>query len=48
MGDAPMKKIVKEDHLMDTSRMLTEQHNEEKLAITLLIVGTRLVANHFS
>ena len=46
--DAPMKKkTVKEDHLMDKSRMLTEQHNDEKLPITLLIVGAGLIAYHF-
>ena len=28
-------------------KMLTERHNDEKLAITLLIVGTRLIAHHF-
>ena len=27
--------------------MLTEKHNDEKLAITLLIVGTGLIAYHF-
>ena len=46
--DTPMKKkTVKEDHLMDKSIMLTEQHNDEKLAITLLIVGAGLIAYHF-
>ena len=42
-----MKKIVKEHHLVDKSRMLTEQHNDEKLAITLFIVGAGLMAYHF-
>ena len=28
-------------------KMLTEKHNNEKLAITLLIVGTGLMAYHF-
>ena len=28
-------------------KMLTEKPNDEKLAITLLIVGTGLIANHF-
>ena len=28
-------------------KRLTERHNDEKLAITLLIVGTDLVAYHF-
>ena len=46
--DTPMKKkTVKEDHLMDKSIMLTEQHNDKKLAITLLIVGAGLIAYHF-
>ena len=46
--NTPMKKkTVKEDHLMDKSIMLTEQHNDEKLAITLLIVGAGLIAYHF-
>ena len=45
--NAPMKKkTVKEDHLMDKSRTLTEQHNDEKLAITLLIVGAGLITYH--
>ena len=28
-------------------KMLTEKHNDEKLAITILIVGTGLIAYHF-
>ena len=28
-------------------KMLTEKHNDEKLAITLLIVGAALIAYHF-
>ena len=28
-------------------KRLTEKHNDEKLAITLLIVGTGLIAYHF-
>ena len=28
-------------------KILTERHNYEKLAITLLIVGTGLIAYHF-
>ena len=31
----------------DNQRMLTEKHNDEKLAITILIVGAGLVAYHF-
>ena len=41
------KKTVKEDNLKDKSIMLTEQHNDEKLAITLLIVCAGLIAYHF-
>ena len=28
-------------------KMLTEKHNDEKLAITILIVGAGLIAYHF-
>ena len=28
-------------------KMFSEEHNDEKLAITLLIVGTGLIAYHF-
>ena len=28
-------------------KMLTEKHNDEKLAITIFIVGTGLIAYHF-
>ena len=28
-------------------KMLTERHNNEKLAITLVIAGTGLIAYHF-
>ena len=28
-------------------KMLTEKHNDEKLAITLLIIGGELIAYHF-
>ena len=28
-------------------KMLTEKHNDEKLAITFLIVGAGLIAYHF-
>ena len=31
----------------DNSRMLAKKHDDEKLAITLLIVGTGLIAYHF-
>ena len=47
--DASDKQSIKE-HAMaqdDNLRMLTEKHNDEKLAITFLIVGTGLIAYHF-
>ena len=28
-------------------KMLTEKHNDEKLTITILIVGPGLIADHF-
>ena len=31
----------------DNPKMLTEKHNDEKLVITLLIVGAELIAYHF-
>ena len=35
-------------HAPDHSlKMLTERHNDEKLAITLVIAGTGLIAYHF-
>ena len=47
--DAPVKdkQSQKEDCLMDKPKMLTEKHDDEKLAITLLIVGSGLTAYHF-
>ena len=41
-------KLVK-DHLAARPdlKMLTEKHNDEKLAITFLIVGVDLIAYHF-
>ena len=31
----------------DNPKMLTEKHTDEKLVITLLIVGAGLIASHF-
>ena len=31
----------------DNPKMLTKKHNDEKLVITLLIVGAGLIAYHF-
>ena len=51
--DAPRKKRMDKsviDHLMaqdDKPTMLAEKHNDDKLAITLLIVGAGLNAYHF-
>ena len=47
--DVSDKQPVKE-HPMgqnDNSRMLTRKHNNEKLAITLLIAGDGLIGYHF-
>ena len=47
--DASDKQPVKENPMVkdDDSRMLTERHNDEKPAITFLIVGAGLIAYHF-
>ena len=45
--DDDMPKIVIPAARHENSKMLTEKHNEEKLVITLLIVGTGLIAYHF-
>ena len=47
--DASDKQPIKEHSVAqgDNLRMLTEKHNDEKLAITFLIVGTGLIAYHF-
>ena len=51
--DAYMKNTDKQpvkEHPMaqdNNSRMFTEKHNDEKLAITFLIVGIGLIAYHF-
>ena len=42
-----MPKIVIPVVRHDNPKMLTEKHNDEKLVITLLIVGTGLIAYHF-
>ena len=44
------KKIVipvAQHDLPDNLKILNEKHNDEKLAIALLIVGTGLIAYHF-
>ena len=45
--DDDMPKIVIPAARHENSKMLTEKHNEEKLVITFLIVGTGLIAYHF-
>ena len=47
--DASDKQPVKEHPIAqdDNLRMHTKKHNDEKLAITLLIAGTGLIAYHF-
>ena len=47
--DASDKQPVKEHPIAqdDNSRMLAKKHDDEKLAIALLIVGTGLIAYHF-
>ena len=42
-----MPKIVIPVVQHDNLKILTEKHNDEKLAITFLIVGTGLTAYHF-
>ena len=32
---------------LDSPKMLAEKHNDEKLAITVLILGAGLIAYHF-
>ena len=43
----PDKLIKKAILPIDSQEMLTEKHNNEKLAITLLIVGAELIDYHF-
>ena len=45
--DNDVPKIVISAARHDNLKMLTEKHNDEKLAITLLIVGAGFVAYHF-
>ena len=43
--DKPVKDNLAAQH--DNPKMLTEKHNDEKLAITFFIVGAGLMAYHF-
>ena len=43
--DAPKKTVI--PAAQHDLKMLTEKHKDEKLAITLLIVGSGLIAYHF-
>ena len=45
--DEDVPKIVLPAARYDNPKMLTEKHNDEKLAITHLIVGSGLIAYHF-
>ena len=45
--DVPKTAIPVARHDPDNLKMLTEKHDDEKLAITLLIVGDGLIAYHF-
>ena len=47
--DVPKKTVIPaaQHDAPDNLTMLTEKHNNEKPAITLLIVGTGLIAYHF-
>ena len=45
--DDDVPKIVIPAVRHDNRKMLTEKHNDEKLPITLLIVGAGLIAYHF-
>ena len=44
--DVP-KKVIPTVRHDNPKKMLTEKHNDEKLAITLLIVRAELIACHF-
>ena len=44
LPDVPQMMILAARHDL---KMLTEKYNDEKLAITPLIVGGRLIAYHF-
>ena len=43
--DEPVKNHLAAQH--DNPKMLTKKHNDEKLAITFLIMATGLIAYHF-
>ena len=45
--DDDVPKIVIPVVRHDNTKMLTKKHNDEKLVITLLIVGTGLITYHF-
>ena len=45
--DDDVPKIVIPTVRRDNTKMLTKKHNDEKLVITLLIVGSGLIAYHF-
>ena len=46
--DKPIKDhLVVQHEKIGNPKMLAEKHNDEKLAITIFIVGTGLIAYHF-
>ena len=46
--DKPIKDHLAVQHeQIGNPKMLAEKHNDEKLAITILIVGAGLIAYHF-
>ena len=49
LRDLPKKIVILafQHDLSHNLKMLTESHNDEKLAITLLILGTGLIIYHF-
>ena len=47
LPDVPKKIVIPAAEPPQNLKVLTEKHNDEKLAITLLIVGTFLIAYHF-
>ena len=49
LRDVPKKIVILsfQHDLSHNLKMLTERHNNEKLAITLVIAGTGLIAYHF-
>ena len=47
LPDVPKKIVIPAVEPPQNLKVLTKKHNDKKLAITLLIVGTFLIAYHF-